>query len=85
MSSVPFCINSTIARNTDVSRLRKTCNYLPPLTNYSITMLPRSFKPILEQFLELSILLAVNPSEYFDVLEREFKRSGLESKVAGRV
>ena len=48
-------------------------------------MLPRSLKPILEQFLELSIVLAINTSEHLHILQREFERSGLESKIPRRV
>jgi len=56
-----------------------------PLTNYSITVFPRGLEPILEQPLEFSIMLAVDTSEYLHILQREFERSGFESKVSGGV
>ena len=56
-----------------------------PLTDYPITVLPRSLEPILEQPLKLSKVFAINTSEHLYVLQWEFKRSGFESKVPGRV
>jgi len=53
--------------------------------NYSITVLSRGLEPILEQPLELSIMLAVDTSEYLHILQGEFERSGFESKVSGGV
>jgi len=59
----------------------------PPLslTNYSIAMLPRSLEPIFEKPLKLSVVFAIDTSEYLHVLQREFERSGFEPKVPGRV
>ena len=56
-----------------------------PLTDYPITVLPRSLEPILEQPLELSKVFAIDTSKHLHVLQREFKRSRFESKVSGRV
>ena len=48
-------------------------------------MFPRSLEPILEQLLELSIMLAVDTSEYLHIFQRQFKRSRFEPKVPRRV
>ena len=55
------------------------------LTNYPITMLPRRLEPFLEQLLKLPKRRRLDPSQHFNILQREFERGGLESDISRRV